>query len=101
MKPQVAVVGLLAVILWTTFSFAAQAQPRYPVDPKTNWAVGAKSKLADELKKELDAGKILIIDVRGPEQFQKETIPGAINIPLEILEGHLKKLAKETYIIFT
>jgi hypothetical protein len=35
MKPQVAVVGLVAVILWTTFSFAAQAQPRYPIDPQT------------------------------------------------------------------
>ncbi len=91
MKSIVAVVSLLAVILWTTFSFAAQAQPRYPVDPKTNWAVGAKPKLADDLKKELDAGKILIIDVRAPEQFQKETIPGAINIPLEELEGHLKE----------
>ena len=101
MKPQVAVVGLLAVILWTTFSFAAQAQPRYPVDPKTNWAVGAKPKPADELKKELDAGKILIIDVRAPEQFQKETIPGAINIPLAELEGHLKKMSKDTYIVFT
>ena len=101
MKPQVAVVGLLTVILWTTFSFAAQTQPRYPVDPKTNWAVGAKPKPADELKKELDAGKILIIDVRTPEQFQKETIPGAINIPLEVLDGHLKKLAKDTYIVFT
>ena len=101
MKPQAAVVGLLAVILWTTFSFAAQAQPRYPVDPKTNWAVGAKPKPADELKKELDAGKILIIDVRAPEQFQKETIPGAINIPLAELEGHLKKMSKDTYIVFT
>ena len=95
------VVSLTAVILWTICSFAAQAQPRYPVDPKTNRAVGAKPKLADELKKELDAGKILIIDVRAPEQFQKETIPGAINIPLEVLEGHLKKLAKDTYIVFT
>lgn len=101
MKPQVAVVGLLAVILWTTFSFAAQAQPRYPVDPKTNWAVGAKPKLADDLKKELEGGKILIIDVRAPEQFRKETIPGAINIPLEELEGHLKNMAKDTYIVFT
>ena len=84
-----------------TSSFAAQAQPRYPVDPKTNWAVGAKQKPADELKKELDAGRILIIDVRAPEQFQKETLPGAINIPLEELEGHLKKIAKDTYIVFT
>jgi 3-mercaptopyruvate sulfurtransferase SseA len=101
MKPQAAVVGLLAVILWTIISFAAQAHPRYPVDPRTNWALGAKPKLADELKKELDGGKILIIDVRAPEQFQKETIPGAINVPLEVLDGHLKKLAKDTYIVFT
>ncbi|MGZ8426566.1 MAG: hypothetical protein ACXWYD_16590 [Candidatus Binatia bacterium] len=40
-----------------------------PGGSKTNWAVGAKPKLADELKTELDAGKILIIDVRAPEQF--------------------------------
>jgi len=39
--------------------------------------------------------------MRAPEQFQKETIPGAINIPLEVLDGHLKKLAKDTYIVFT
>jgi 3-mercaptopyruvate sulfurtransferase SseA len=101
MKLNVTAVSLIAVILWTTSSFAAQAQPRYPVDPQTNWAIGAKPKLADELKKELESGKMLIIDVRAPEQFQKETIPGAINIPLEELEGHLKKMAKDTYIVFT
>ena len=101
MKSIITVGSLLAVILWTTFSLAAQAQRRFPVDPKTNWAVGAKPKLADELKKELDGGKILIIDVREAEQFQKETLPGAINIPLAELEGHLKKLAKDTYIVFT
>jgi hypothetical protein len=101
MKPHAAVFGLLTVILWTTYSFAAQAQPRYPVDPQTRWAIGAKPKLADELKKELDGGKTLIIDVPAPERFQKETIPGAIKIPLEVLDGHLKKLAKDTYIVFT
>jgi len=101
MKSIVTTVSLLAVVWWTTSSFAAQAQPRYPVDPKTNWAIGAKQTMADELKKRLEAGKMLIIDVRAPEQFQKETIPGAINIPLEELEGHLKKMAKDTYIVFT
>jgi len=101
MKSIVSILSLIAVVLWTTSSFAAQAQPRYPVDPKTNWATGAKQTLADELKKRLEAGKMLIIDVRAPAQFQKETIPGAINIPLDELEGHLKKMAKDTYIIFT
>ena len=92
---------LIVMILWTTSSFAAQTPPRYPVDPKTNRAIGAKPTLAEELKKRLEAGKMLIIDVRAPEQFQKETIPGAINIPLDELEGRLKTMAKDTYIVFT
>lgn len=82
-------------------SFAAQTERRYPVDPQTRWAIGAKQTPADELKNRLDAGKILIIDVRRAEQFQKESLPGAINIPLTELEEHLKNMSKETYILFT
>ena len=93
--------SLIALILWALPSFAAQAQPRYPVNPETKWAVGAKQKPADELKKELESGKMLIIDVRAAASFEKETIPGAINIPLAELEGHLKKMSKDTYIVFT
>jgi hypothetical protein len=44
---------MMTVSLWGVFSFAQQ-QPRYPVDPQTKWAVGAKPKPADELKKQLD-----------------------------------------------
>jgi 3-mercaptopyruvate sulfurtransferase SseA len=101
MKSIVTIVSVIAINLWAICSFAAQAERRYPVDPKTKWAVGAKQTPADELKKRLDAGKMLIIDVRAPEQFHKETIPGAINIPLGELEGHLQKMAKDTYIVFT
>jgi len=92
---------VFALALWVTYSFAQQ-QPRYPVDPQTNWAIGAKQKPADELKKHLDAGsKVMIIDVRQPASFEKESIPGAINIPLAELEDHLKKLSKDTFIVFT
>ena len=101
MRTFAATVSLMALILWALPSFAAQTEPRYPVDPQTRWAIGAKLKPADELKKELDAGRMLIIDVRAPASFEKETIPGAINIPLAELEGHLKKMSKETYIVFT
>ena len=93
--------GLTVLLVWTSTGLAAQTERRYPVDPQTRWAIGAKQTPADELKKRLEAGKMLIIDVRGPEQFQKETIPGAINIPLAELEGHLKKMPKDTYIVFT
>lgn len=101
MRSFVAGASLIALILWALPSFAAQAQPRYPVDSQTNWAIGAKQKPADELKKQLESGKMLIIDVRAAASFEKETIPGAINIPLAELEGHLKKMSKDTYIVFT
>ena len=52
MKTLLVSVTLLAVSLWIAPS-TAQQQPRYQVDPQTNWAVGAKRKPAEELKKEL------------------------------------------------
>ena len=101
MRSLAAGLTMMAVSLWGVFSFAQQ-QPRYPVDPQTKWAVGAKPKPADELKKQLDGGStVMIIDVRAPANFEKETIPGAINIPLAELEGHLKKMSKDTFIVFT
>ncbi len=101
MKSNLTSAGLIAVILWATCLLAAQAPQRYPVDPQTNWAIGARLTPAEELKKRLDAGNMLIIDVRGAAQFQKETLPGAINIPLAELEDRLKSMAKDTYIVFT
>ena len=101
MKSLIAGLAMTAVVLWGMLSFAQQ-QPRYPVDPQTKWAIGATPKPADELKKQLDSGStMLIIDVRPPANFEKETIPGAINVPLEQLEGYLKKISKDTYIVFT
>ena len=92
---------VIAVIsLWVTAA-SAQQQRRYPVDPQTKWAIGAKPTPADELKKQLDAGTVMIIDVRQPASFEKETIPGAFNVPLDELESYLKKVSKDTYIVFT
>ena len=101
MRPLAIGIAFFSLLAWTSAGIAAQSERRFPVDPDTRWAIGAKQTPADELKKRLDAGKMLIIDVRRSEQFQKESLPGAINIPLEELEGHLKKMSKETYIVFT
>ena len=100
MKRFIAGLSIAAVLLVAASAFAQQ-QRKYEVDPKTRWAIGAKQTPADELKKQVDAGTVMIIDVRPPANFEKETIPGAINVPLEQLEGYLKKLPKETYIVFT
>jgi len=58
----------------------------------------------DELKKILDdgmvkEGKAILVDVRTPEYFHKEHIPGAINIPLERLRKDLHKLRRDKLII--
>jgi 3-mercaptopyruvate sulfurtransferase SseA len=100
MKSVITGLTVAALLIGATSSFAQQ-QPRYPVDSQTKWAVGARPTPADELKKQIDSGTVMIIDVRPPANFEKETIPGAINVPLAELEGYLKKISKDTHIVFT
>jgi 3-mercaptopyruvate sulfurtransferase SseA len=101
MKQFMAALSFFTLALCATSS-PAQQQPRYPVDPQTRWATGAKLKPAEQLKKQRDSGStVMIIDVRSAASFEKETIPGAINVPFAELEGHLKTLPKDTFIVFT
>jgi len=100
MRTLIPALAMAVLLLFTGWSFAQQ-QRRYDVDPKTKWAVGAKPTPADELKKQVDAGTVRIIDVRPPASFERETIPGAINVPLEQLETYLKTVPKDTRIVFT
>ncbi len=91
------------VALWALVQTPPAApQPRYPVDPETGRAIGAREMAPDLVKQALDQGqKIVIIDVRPPEAFEKETIPGAINIPLAELEKRLPEFSKDTTLVFT
>lgn len=100
MKSLIAGLAIAFLLVCATSSFGQQ-QRRYSVDPQTKWAIGAKPTPADELKKQLDSGTVMIIDVRQPASFEKETISGAINVPLDELESYLKKISKDTYIVFT
>ena len=101
MKSLVAGLTMTAVSLW-----GMSLSPKSSVDIRSilrrNGLSGPLPKPADELKKQLDGGNtVLIIDVRQAANFEKETIPGAINIPLAELEGHLKKVSKDAFIVFT
>jgi hypothetical protein len=101
MKLFIAGLTLAAFSFWSGAA-PAQQKPRYEVDPQTKWAVGAKQKPADELKKEIDSGRsVMIIDVRPAASFARESIPGAINIPFAELESHLRTLPKDTSLVFT
>ena len=82
MKSFIAGLAIAAAVSLLAASSFAQQQRKYEVDPKTKWAVGAKQTPAEELKKQVDAGTVMIIDVRPAANFEKETMPGAINVPL-------------------
>jgi len=46
----------------------------------------------DAFKKELDAGHLLVIDVRGAENYRAGHIPGALHVPLSAWTENLPKL---------
>ncbi len=96
----VAIVALWA-IMQTPPQAPAQA-PRYPVDPATGRAIGATEIAPDAVQQALASGqKIVIIDVRPAAAFEKETLPGAINIPLAEVESRLAEFGKDTTLVFT
>jgi glutamyl-tRNA reductase len=83
-------------------AFQAAAKTQIEVDPQTGRAVGAKEMAPDELRKLIDRKvKTIIIDVRDEAQFQKETIKGAVHIPLADLEARLQDIPKDTTLVFT
>jgi 3-mercaptopyruvate sulfurtransferase SseA len=91
------------IVFAATLSLAlAQDEQRFPVDPQTGRAIGAKEISPDELKKYIDKKtKSLIIDVRDHDAFAKQTIKGAINIPLDQLKANLANIPKDTALFFT
>jgi rhodanese-related sulfurtransferase len=49
-----------------------------------------------EAKELIDKQEVVVLDVRTPEEFQQGHIPGATLIPVQVLEGSLKELDKDT-----
>lgn len=84
-------------------SFAlAQGPRKVEVDPQTGRAIGAQPISPEALKRLIDQQtQTLIVDVRDPDEFQQETIRGAINIPLAELERWLPDIPKDTTLVFT
>ena len=83
-------------------SQAPPAPPRYPVDPATGRAIGAVEIAPEAVKRAVDEGrKMVIIDTRPAEAFEKETLPGAVNIPLAEIDTRLGDYSKDTLLVFT
>jgi predicted sulfurtransferase len=99
--------GKMKILSWIVFVgmislTTAQEKDAFPVDPHTGRAVGAKQISPEDLKKYIDKKtNSLIIDVRDPAAFARQTIKGAINIPLNQLRAYLKNIPKDTALFFT
>lgn len=87
-------VCVFGLVLWAVAPAAGQHHA--PVAP------GARETGAAALSRDLDQGKkILIIDVRAPEEFNAGHIPGAVGIPIEELSKRIAemKVSKDTTIV--
>jgi hypothetical protein len=90
------------VICFLAPRLIAQDEGKVQIDPQTGRAVGAKEMSPEELKRLFDAsGKVMIIDVRDAGSFEKETIKGAIHIPLNELQSRLKEIPRDITLVFT
>jgi len=54
---------------------------------------------AAELLVRAKKGLVTVLDVRPPEEYAAGHLPGAINVPMEKLEGYLAKLPKKREIV--
>ncbi len=90
--------ALLAALL----AVQQQAPPQFPTDPQTGRAIGAHQISPEEVQRALGTNKkVVIIDVRERDAFAKETIKGAINIPIGELKDRLREFPKDTLLVFT
>lgn len=46
------------------------------------------------------AGGAVLVDVRSPNEFARESLTGAVNLPLESLHEHLDKFRDNTFLLF-
>ena len=90
--------ALLAALL----ALQQQPPPQFPTDPQTGRATGAHQISPEDVQRALGTNKkVVIIDVRERDAFAKETIKGAINIPIGELKDRLKEFPKDTLLVFT
>jgi len=88
----------IAVLFLLTASLAALPQKHPSV------ASGVPETSASDLHSMLgQKGKVLVLDVRSPEEYAKGHIPEAVNVPIDELAGRIREMrvSKETTIVTT
>jgi len=54
---------------------------------------------AAELERALDENDPLVVDIRHPQQFEREHIPGSVNIPLTELPSKIERVAGADHVV--
>jgi rhodanese-related sulfurtransferase len=54
---------------------------------------------AAELEQALDDDPPLIVDIRSPDAFAREHIPGSVNVPLAGLSSEIERVADEDHVV--
>jgi len=53
----------------------------------------------EELKPLLEAGRVTLLDVRGPDEVAQASLPGAVHIPMSEISARLTELDRATPIV--
>ena len=89
--------GSLGLILFASAALSFGSPQQHPAI-----APGAKETSARHLHSLLGKGeKVVVIDVRTPEEFSRSHVPEAINIPIDKLPREMRRMhvSKETTIV--
>lgn len=90
--------GLLAILLVLAAS-ACQQAPALPEYRKYTAPAEVPKISVEEAKKEVDAGKAVIVDSRGDAVYNSEHIAGSINLPIGSPKEKFAALPKDKKII--
>ena len=71
---------------------AAPAKPAAPSPAATPATIVIERVNIDELKKLMDADKVVVLDVRSADAYREAHIPGSVSAPLAELDKHVLKL---------
>jgi rhodanese-related sulfurtransferase len=88
--------SIIAVLSMVAGTAPMSAQDRHGAASK------APAEIApDALKEKLDRGeKLLVIDVREPDEVAAGSIPQAINVPMSVLGQRMSDIPKDVHLVF-
>lgn len=83
----------LVVIFALSFGFAVQAADKTPDQLIKEAKAEIKEVSIHDVKKMIDAGeKVIILDIRDKDEYEKGHIPGAIHISRGLLEFQVREI---------